>query len=77
MQHVAPKDQRTSIDLLARVGLLEGVVGLSKMSSQEGLHEGLEEPWGQLVSVSGGSEAERVPIVGEKFTVGRSKGSLH
>ena len=41
------------------------------MSSQEDL----EEPWGQLVSMSGGSE-ERIPIVGEKFTVGRSKGSI-
>ena len=70
MQHVAPSyTQHRSAGGRG--------IGLSKMSSQEGLHEGLEEPWGQLVSVSGGSEAERVPIVGEKFTVGRSKGSLH
>ena len=32
----------------------------------------LEEPWGQLVALEGGSE--RIPIIGEKFTIGRRKG---
>ena len=32
----------------------------------------LEEPWGQLVSVNLARE-ERIPIVGNEFTIGRGK----
>ena len=38
----------------------------------------LESPWGQLMSVdqSEDGEAEVIPIVGDKFTIGRGKGTL-
>ena len=38
--------------------------------------EDLEAPWGQLVSLegSGDEDAEIVPIVGDRFTIGRGKG---
>lgn len=46
--------------------------GLQKMSSLDDL----ESPWGQLVNLdTGGDEdAEIIPIVGDKFTIGRGKG---
>jgi hypothetical protein len=36
----------------------------------------LESPWGQLVNLydSGDEDAEIIPIVGDKFTIGRGKG---
>ena len=45
---------------------------VAKMSSLDDL----ESPWGQLVSMdnSGDDDAETVPIVGDKFTIGRGKG---
>lgn len=38
----------------------------------------LESPWGQLMSVdqSEDGEVEVIPIVGDKFTIGRGKGTL-
>ena len=44
-----------------------------KMSSVDDL----EAPWGQLVSVddSGDGEVETIPTVGDKFTIGRGKGT--
>ena len=38
--------------------------------------EGLEEPWGQLVSTerSEGEEEERLPLLGSQFQIGRDKG---
>ena len=35
----------------------------------------LTDPWGQLVSVEGEGE-ERIPICGDKFTVGRANGEF-
>jgi len=38
--------------------------------------EGLEEPWGQLVSTERpeGEEEERLPLLGSQFQIGRDKG---
>jgi hypothetical protein len=34
----------------------------------------LESPWCQLISI--GDEEEAIPIVGEKFTIGRKRGEF-
>ena len=36
------------------------------------MDDSLEEPWGLLVKEGG--EDERVPVLGQEFTIGRSKG---
>ena len=38
------------------------------------MDDSLEEPWGLLVTKEG-DENERVPILGQEFTIGRAKGN--
>lgn len=51
--------------------LLDRPRGWKKMSS----FEGLEEPWGQLVSIDTEKEEERYPIIDKQFTIGRKPGT--